>query len=197
MGSSPSLFCIHVLCEFVSLQSIFWTVLFDVLFSFLFLPISLQQNDSLPSFRRWSGNCFWSRPHFHYDCNAYFMPLISPSLHYCRHKWTFICLSLLLSTVMFASIHTRTHPHTCTCCHHHHQRRRQTYSTRYAKLIKHQNQNDDETGKPADILQKVHLPVINNGICSSWYQSQGKHVVISSRQFCAGFKEGGKDACQV
>lgn len=55
----------------------------------------------------------------------------------------------------------------------------------------------DRPGKPADTLQKVNLPVINNGICSSWYNSQGKHVTLSSRQFCAGFEEGSKDACQV
>ena len=53
------------------------------------------------------------------------------------------------------------------------------------------------SGRSADILQKVYLPVINNAVCTSWYQSQGKHVIISSKQFCAGFKEGGKDACQV
>ena len=52
-------------------------------------------------------------------------------------------------------------------------------------------------GVPAEVLQKVNLPVIKNGVCSSWYQSQGKHVVISSKQFCAGYKEGGKDACRV
>lgn len=53
------------------------------------------------------------------------------------------------------------------------------------------------TGTSAETLQKVNLPVINNEVCSSWYESQGKHVVISSRQFCAGYKEGGKDACRV
>ena len=52
-------------------------------------------------------------------------------------------------------------------------------------------------GEAATILQKVFLPVIANDKCSGWYQSQGKHVVVSSQQFCAGFKEGGKDACRV
>lgn len=62
---------------------------------------------------------------------------------------------------------------------------------------RHQRPHYYCSGKPADILQKVYLPVLNNAVCSSWYQSQGKHVIVSSRQFCAGFKEGGRDACQV
>ena len=61
----------------------------------------------------------------------------------------------------------------------------------------HINRMKPFTGTSAETLQKVNLPVINNEVCSSWYESQGKHVVISSRQFCAGYKEGGKDACRV
>lgn len=49
----------------------------------------------------------------------------------------------------------------------------------------------------ATILQKVELPVIQNSICSAWYQAQGKHVMVSNTQFCAGYALGGKDACRV
>lgn len=57
--------------------------------------------------------------------------------------------------------------------------------------------NIDAHGETSNILQKVDLPLINNDECTAWYKSKGKSVVVSSKQFCAGFENGGKDACRV
>ncbi|KAI1305956.1 Plasma kallikrein [Halotydeus destructor] len=62
--------------------------------------------------------------------------------------------------------------------------------------LKDDHHGPNGRGGPADVLQKVNLPVIANDQCSKWYQTQGKHIVVSKRQFCAGFQDGGKDACR-
>ncbi|CAB0017987.1 unnamed protein product [Nesidiocoris tenuis] len=50
-------------------------------------------------------------------------------------------------------------------------------------------------GGRANVLQKVDLTVLSNDQCTSWYRSQGKKVTIQTTQMCAGFEQGGKDAC--
>ncbi|XP_011703282.1 PREDICTED: prostasin-like isoform X3 [Wasmannia auropunctata] len=49
--------------------------------------------------------------------------------------------------------------------------------------------------KRADVLQKVDVRVVTNTVCGEWYASQGKSVSVGTKQMCAGWEEGGKDAC--
>ncbi|CAG9760557.1 unnamed protein product [Ceutorhynchus assimilis] len=51
-----------------------------------------------------------------------------------------------------------------------------------------QTDPDDET--LPDILQSVELPEIVSQTCKNYYGS-----LITTRMFCAGYKEGGKDTC--
>lgn len=44
-----------------------------------------------------------------------------------------------------------------------------------------------------DVLQKVNVPLISNEECQSRYQ----RYQINNKMVCAGYKEGGKDACKV
>uniref|UniRef100_A0A146LZB0 Clotting factor B n=4 Tax=Lygus hesperus TaxID=30085 RepID=A0A146LZB0_LYGHE len=50
-------------------------------------------------------------------------------------------------------------------------------------------------GGRASVLQKVNLNVLSNDQCTTWYRSQGKKVTIQNTQMCAGFEDGGRDAC--
>ncbi|RWS11157.1 serine proteinase stubble-like protein [Dinothrombium tinctorium] len=61
--------------------------------------------------------------------------------------------------------------------------------------LRDENNNSDKA-EHATILQKVTLPIVSNEICTQWYHYKGKTIVVSSRQFCAGFEDGGKDACR-
>lgn len=56
-----------------------------------------------------------------------------------------------------------------------------------------------ESGKSADVLQQVQLPVLKNSVCKNRYDKVGK--LLSERQFddyvlCAGVLKGGMDSCQ-
>ncbi|XP_066489000.1 coagulation factor XI-like [Tiliqua scincoides] len=50
----------------------------------------------------------------------------------------------------------------------------------------------NETGEAHDVLQKVALPLISNTECQSLYQQHR----ISDLMLCAGYTEGGRDACK-
>jgi hypothetical protein len=43
----------------------------------------------------------------------------------------------------------------------------------------------------AEAVQSAYVPITEMGVCAAGYKS------ITRRQFCAGFVEGGRDACQV
>ncbi|GFY25745.1 trypsin-1 [Trichonephila clavipes] len=47
------------------------------------------------------------------------------------------------------------------------------------------------------ILQKVELQVIDHNECQDWYKSIGRKETIFPTMVCAGYKEGGKDSCQL
>ena len=47
------------------------------------------------------------------------------------------------------------------------------------------------------ILHEVSLPIINNNECEGMYQDAGYIEHIPYIFICAGFKEGGKDSCEV
>ncbi|KAF6214294.1 hypothetical protein GE061_009034 [Apolygus lucorum] len=55
--------------------------------------------------------------------------------------------------------------------------------------------NEDTGRGRANVLQKVNLNVLSNDQCTIWYRSQGKKVTIQNSQMCAGFEDGGRDAC--
>ena len=45
-------------------------------------------------------------------------------------------------------------------------------------------------------LEMVELPIISNNMCMGWYNSSGSRQFIPENTFlCAGFEEGGMDAC--
>lgn len=44
-------------------------------------------------------------------------------------------------------------------------------------------------------LQKVKLTIIDNKVCQNWFRQAGREMPIDDRIICAGFKNGGKDAC--
>lgn len=44
-------------------------------------------------------------------------------------------------------------------------------------------------------LQKVKLTIIDNKQCQNWFRQAGRDMLIDDRLICAGFKNGGKDAC--
>ena len=47
------------------------------------------------------------------------------------------------------------------------------------------------------MLQEVDLPIINNSQCEAMYEKAGFREHIPHIFICAGYKEGGKDSCEV
>ena len=52
-------------------------------------------------------------------------------------------------------------------------------------------------GRQTDILQKVDVPILANDDCQRWYKEKNKTNLILDGSMCAGFEEGGKDACNA
>jgi secreted trypsin-like serine protease len=48
-------------------------------------------------------------------------------------------------------------------------------------------------GSTSDLLRKVEIPIVANGVCNSPQSYAGR---ISENMICAGHTEGGKDSCQ-
>ena len=51
-------------------------------------------------------------------------------------------------------------------------------------------------GHLANELQKVDVPILANDDCQRWYKEEKKTLTIVDGSLCAGFEEGGKDACR-
>lgn len=47
------------------------------------------------------------------------------------------------------------------------------------------------------ILHKVEVPFIGKKDCESWFDDGDRHQDIEPVFICAGYKNGGRDACQV
>ena len=47
------------------------------------------------------------------------------------------------------------------------------------------------------VLQEVSLPIITNVECMGMYLDAGHIEHITNNMICAGYKKGGKSACQV
>ena len=47
------------------------------------------------------------------------------------------------------------------------------------------------------VLNEVDLPIISNEECEEWFRDGGDHERIPNIMLCAGYKDGGKDTCDV
>lgn len=66
-----------------------------------------------------------------------------------------------------------------------------------AYLKKKKKNSKMKGGQRPNALQKVDLPIIENKVCQEWYKDEKKPLTIVDTSMCAGFEQGGKDACQV
>nr|XP_023013489.1 trypsin-1 [Leptinotarsa decemlineata] len=54
---------------------------------------------------------------------------------------------------------------------------------------------DSSKGGRAKNLQKARVNIIETNQCRTWYHSQGKKTKIHDSHICAGYEQGGIDAC--
>ncbi|CAH1179170.1 unnamed protein product [Phaedon cochleariae] len=54
---------------------------------------------------------------------------------------------------------------------------------------------DSNKGRRANNLQKAKINVFETNTCRAWYKSQGKQTRIQDSHICAGYENGGIDAC--
>ncbi|KAF0293522.1 Prostasin [Amphibalanus amphitrite] len=52
-------------------------------------------------------------------------------------------------------------------------------------------------GERSDTLQWTEVPILARQTCQQWFDTANKKVKISQQKLCAGYKTGGKDACQA
>ena len=52
-------------------------------------------------------------------------------------------------------------------------------------------------GPSPTVLHEVSVPIISNQECYEWFSEAGYSKPVPTTMMCAGFKEGGKDSCQV
>ncbi|XP_054457937.1 serine protease 27-like [Anoplopoma fimbria] len=65
-----------------------------------------------------------------------------------------------------------------------------TFHTDVSSWVTGFGETQFDSSSRADILQEVNLPIVGNNECKCTYPE------ITDNMICAGFKEGGKDACQ-
>lgn len=47
----------------------------------------------------------------------------------------------------------------------------------------------------SEMLQKVQVKIISDEQCSNWFKLTGRELQITDQILCAGYQDGGKDAC--
>jgi corin len=55
--------------------------------------------------------------------------------------------------------------------------------------------HDSTASEYEPAVNEVEVPVVNRELCNSWLQHRDLNV--TEGMICAGYPEGGKDACQV
>lgn len=56
---------------------------------------------------------------------------------------------------------------------------------------------DQGVGDPANILQKGSVNVWKNIDCQKSFREKGSDIIVSEKQMCAGYVNGGIDSCWV
>lgn len=56
---------------------------------------------------------------------------------------------------------------------------------------------DQSVGDPANILQKGSVNVWTNDDCQQSFREKGSDIVVTDKQICAGYVNGGIDSCWV
>ena len=46
-------------------------------------------------------------------------------------------------------------------------------------------------------MHEIRVPILSNDQCGVWIQDKGKKSKVPRNMMCAGYKNGGKDACKV
>ena len=46
-------------------------------------------------------------------------------------------------------------------------------------------------------MHEIRVPILSNDQCGIWIQDKGKKSKVPRNMMCAGYKNGGKDACKV
>ena len=46
-------------------------------------------------------------------------------------------------------------------------------------------------------MHEIRVPILSNDQCGIWIQDKGKKAKVPRNMMCAGYKNGGKDACKV
>lgn len=52
-------------------------------------------------------------------------------------------------------------------------------------------------GDPANILQKGSVNVWKNSDCQKSFREKGSDIIVTEKQMCAGYVNGGIDSCWV
>lgn len=56
---------------------------------------------------------------------------------------------------------------------------------------------DQSAGDPANTLQKGSVNVWKNSDCQKSFSDKGSDIILSEKQICAGYVNGGIDSCWV
>ena len=69
-----------------------------------------------------------------------------------------------------------------------------TYSGQEA-IVVGWGKSHEKSDSYSERLQKAKLPIIDNNVCRHWFRMAGRDMPINEKIICAGYKDGGRDAC--